>query len=53
MTELRHTPIPRALHSPDLLLSGEGTRVMVTALAACGLGLTNQDLVAVGVALAV
>lgn len=53
MTELRRTPIPRALHRPNLLLGGEREPVMVCALAARGLALTGQNIVAVGVALAV
>lgn len=47
---LRRTPLPRALHRPNLLLGGERELVLFTALLAGGLAVTAVNAVAAVVA---
>lgn len=49
MSELRRTPVYRALHRPNLILGGEREWVLFTALLAGGLALTAQNLVATAI----
>jgi type IV secretion system protein VirB3 len=53
MTGLRHTPLRRALHRPNLLLGGERELVLITAILAGGLAGSALNLVAAGIGAAV
>lgn len=49
MTDLRQTPIPRALHRPNLILGGERMPMMVALGASIGLAVSSMNLVALTV----
>ena len=43
MTELRTTPLHRALHRPNLIMGGERELVLTTALVAGGLAVASMN----------
>ena len=45
MNELRHTPLHRALHRPNLFLGGERELVLITAIACAGVAVSGTNLV--------
>lgn len=44
---LRHTPIYRALHRPNLLMGGERVPVLMLIMISVGLAVTSMNLVAI------
>ena len=53
MTELRRTPLHRALHRPNLLLGGERELVLTAAIFCGGLAAYTLDPVAIAIGLGV
>lgn len=53
MSELRRTPIHRALHRPNLILGGERELVLMTAILCAGLAFAALNLVAFAVGITV
>ena len=51
MTEVRQTPIHRALYRPNLFLGGEREPVMITAVVCAGLPVSSLNLVAAAIGL--
>ncbi len=49
MSELRCTPLYRALHRPNLLLGGERELVLITAILCGGVAVSSLNLAAIGV----
>ena len=49
MTVLRHTPLHRALHRPNLFLGGERELVLITAIICGGVAISALNFVAIGV----
>ena len=47
MGELRRTPIPRALHRPNLFLGGERELVLITAVICAGVAVSSLNLPAI------
>ena len=53
MSELRLTPIGRALHRPNLVLGGEREPVLVAAILCAGVAVSALNFVAIGIGIAV
>jgi type IV secretion system protein VirB3 len=53
MSQLRLTPISRALHRPNLILGGEREPVLVTAILCAGVAVSALNLVAIATGAAV
>jgi type IV secretion system protein TrbD len=53
MSELRRTPVYRALYRPNLFLGGERELVLITAIVCGGVAASGVNIVAAGVALLV
>ena len=45
MSDLRRTPLHRALHRPNLFLGGERELVLITAIACAGVAVSGMNLV--------
>jgi type IV secretory pathway TrbD component len=49
MTALRHTPLHRALHRPNLFLGGERELVLITAIICGGVAISALNFVAIAI----